>query len=228
MQGSDGLPALHLLYGGTFDPVHHGHLAVARAALEASGAEGLDFLPAADPPHRAAPGAGFADRVAMIDAALASEPRPSRGRWSVDPSEGQRPGPSFTVDTLQAWRARHPAGACLGFVLGADAFRGLPSWHAWRSLFGLAHLLVAGRPGSALDDLPVPLADAVSGRWTSDPLDLRRAPAGRLFALELPLRPESATAVRRALAHARPMEGLPKAVAALIEARGLYGGLAHG
>lgn len=213
---------LHLLYGGTFDPVHLGHLAVARAALAASGATQLDFLPAADPPHRAAPGAGFAERVALLEAALAGESGPGVGRWGVDTRESQRKGPSYTVDTLRDWRCEHGEAAPLGFVLGADAFHGLPDWHDWTALFGLAHLLVAQRAGSELAALPPSLADACGGRWSCDPAALHAIPAGRVLVIDLPLRPESATAVRDALADARVAEGLPAAVAALIELRGLY------
>jgi len=246
--------ALHLLYGGTFDPIHCGHLAVARVALESTRADHLDFVPAADPPHRAAPGAAFADRIDLIAAALAGEPPLPHGEWGIDAREGRRPGPSFTVDTLRAWRLEraahraHPAmpdaldaatarlHPPLGFVLGADAFLGLPTWRDWRTLFDLAHLVVALRPGSDLGALPGALAAVVERRWTSDPAHLHAAPAGRVFRLDLPLRPESATAVRHGLQgrgsagaqrqdHATAPQvtaGLPPAVAALIAARGLY------
>jgi len=230
--------ALHLLYGGTFDPVHLGHLAVARAALAATAAARLDFLPAADPPHRPVPGAGFEERSALLELALGSEPPPAAGDWGLDRREGRRPGPSFTVDTLRDWRAEQGEARPLGFVLGADAFLGLPAWKDWRALFDLAHFVVACRPGH---DLPLPapapvlasvsepgaealpaLWTAVAGRWARSPAELAAAPAGRVFRLELPARPESATAVREALALGRPAEGLPAAVAAGIAARGLY------
>lgn len=219
--------ALHLLYGGTFDPLHAGHLAVARAALVTTGAARLDFVPAADPLHRAAPGASFVDRVDLIAAALADVPAPSPAAWGIDAREGRRGGPSFTVDTLRAWRSENGDRCPLGFVLGADAFLGLPTWHEWARLFDLAHVIVAVRPGSGLEALPPALGDAVAARWTPDPADLQASPAGRVFRLDLPPRPESATAVRRALANAAPsgradVDGLPPAVAALIAARGLY------
>jgi len=137
-------PPLHLLYGGTFDPVHLGHLAVARAALAATGGARLDFVPAADPPYRGAPGAPFEARVALVELALATEPGPPTGTWGIDRREARRQGPSFTVDTLRDWRSEHGAERPLGFVLGADAFHGLPQWHDWRTLFELAHLLGSG------------------------------------------------------------------------------------
>ena len=214
--------ALHLLYGGTFDPIHLGHLAVARAALAATGAAHLDFLPAADPPHRPAPGARFSDRVDLLRIALASEPPPPGGAWGIDPREGARPGPSYTVDTLREWRAQHGADVPLGFVLGADAFLGLPGWHEWLALFDLAHLLVARRPGAALGSLPAVLGEALQGRWATDPADFHAVAGGRIAVLDLPLQPESATAVREAVAGRRPPFGLPAAVAAVIAARGLY------
>ncbi len=215
--------ALHLIYGGTFDPVHLGHLAVARVALAQCGADRLNFMPAADPPHRAAPGAAFTDRVGMLQAALASEPPPERGAWGLDLREGQRGGPSYTVETLRQWRLAH-GDHPLGFVMGADAFRSLPLWHAWEAMFDLAHLVVAQRAGSTLDALSAPLSAHCEGRWASRAADLRTQSAGRVFVLDLPLQPESATAVRRALAQGRPVqEGLPDAVAAYIVHRSLYG-----
>jgi nicotinate-nucleotide adenylyltransferase len=214
--------SLHLLYGGTFDPVHLGHLAVARAALATTGAAHLDFVPAADPPHRGPPGAAFADRLDLLRAALASEPPPAVGTWAIDPREGARQGPSYTVDTLREWRAEHGEARPLGFVLGADAFLGLTGWHEWRALFDLAHLLVARRPGCALEGLPPALREALDGRWATEPADFHRAPSGRVAVLDLPLQPESATAVREAVAGRRPPFGLPAGVAAVIAARGLY------
>lgn len=219
---------LHLLYGGTFDPIHLGHLAVARAALATTGAAHLDFLPAADPPHRGPPGAAFADRLDLLRAALAGEPPPTVGTWAIDPREGARQGPSYTVHTLREWRQEHGEARPLGFVLGADAFLGLTSWHEWQALFGLAHLLVARRPGSVLDGLPPELRAALDGRWATEAADFHTAPSGCVAVLDLPLQPESATAVREAVAGRRPPFGLPAGVAAVIAARGLYRDLAPG
>jgi nicotinate-nucleotide adenylyltransferase len=109
--------------------------------------------------------------------------------------------------------------------VGADAFRGLPQWNHWRDLFGLAHLVVAVRPGHGLDDLPEALALASAGRWTDRPSDLLAAPAGRLMALHMPLHPASATQLRAWLRAGQPHgDWLPAPVADFIRAQGLYRG----
>src|SRR5690606_25261882 len=120
-----GLVKPLLAFGGTFDPIHAGHLAVARAVRDAFGAEGR-LLPAADPPHRPPPDAGAAARAGMVALAIAGEPG-----LVLDRRELERPGPSWTVDSLAGLRAERGPLAPLAWVLGADAFRGLPAWHQW-------------------------------------------------------------------------------------------------
>lgn len=210
--------ALHLLYGGTFDPPHLGHLAVARAALAATGACRLDLLPCADPAHRQPPGASAAERALLVRAAIAGE-----SGLGIDLRELHRPGPSYTVDSLRQWRAEHGDTAPLGFVLGADAFLALPAWKDWQELPTLAHLVVAVRPGLALDELPPALARRLEGARCLDPALLHRAAAGSWFPLDLPLRQESSTALRAALAAGdRHPAGLPETVARAIAGLGLY------
>lgn len=210
--------ALHLLYGGTFDPVHEGHLAVARAALVACAADRVDFVPAADPPHRKAPGASALQRAEMLQLAIGGE----QG-LGLDLCELRRMGPSFTIDTLRAWRATRGDEAPLGFLIGADAFLGLATWREWPALLELAHWVVAHRPGSVLEGLSEPLAAACRNREVAQSSALHAAPGGCLFHLALPHQPESATAMRAALAlgQAHPA-GLPLAVAQYIAANGLY------
>ena len=128
---------LRILYGGTFDPVHAGHLAVAIAARDTLHAD-VAFVPAADPPHRPAPGASAAQRAAMVALAIAGTPG-----LSLDERELRRDGPSWTVLTLEQARAEAGPSAPLAWLVGADAFRGLPTWHRWETLAGLAHLVVA-------------------------------------------------------------------------------------
>ena len=210
--------ALALHYGGTFDPIHAGHLAAARAARDALDAQ-VAFLPAADPPHRAAPGASADQRAHMVALAIANEPG-----FSLDLRELQREGPSWTVDTLRELRLERGADAPLAWLVGADAFRGLPAWRDWSALFGLAHFVVAVRPGHALDPLPPALAAACAGRWSGAD-DLARHPAGRLLRLDMPLHPASATELRRRLRAGEPHGGwLSGPVAAFIGREGLYRG----
>lgn len=210
---------LVLWYGGTFDPVHNGHLAIARAAADAFGAP-VTLAPAADPPHRPAPGAGAGARARMLELAVAGDPR-----LRVDLRELARPGPSWTVDTLRELRAEYGPAAPLALLLGADSFRSLPAWREWRRLPELAHLVVAERAaGGHPDAVPAELAAEAEGRWTADPSALAAAPAGRIHRLRQPLRGESATAVRRAIAAGDPgwEAQVPPAVAAHIRAHGLY------
>ncbi|MFC3129292.1 nicotinate-nucleotide adenylyltransferase [Coralloluteibacterium stylophorae] len=208
-----------VLYGGTFDPVHNGHLAVARAARDALAAE-VRLLPAADPPHRPPPGADAGQREAMLRTAVEGETG-----LRVDTTELVRGGRSYTADTLEAVRAGLAPATPLVWLLGADAFRGLPQWHRWPALLDAAHWLVALRPGHALDALPPPLAAEWARRH--GPLTaLAAAPAGRMATLVLPLRHESATAVRGGIGGARAHDAweadVPAAVARYIRAHRLY------
>jgi nicotinate-nucleotide adenylyltransferase len=212
------MAALHIFYGGTFDPVHEGHLAIARAARDALDTP-VHVMPAADPPHRPPPGAGAQDRVGMLELAIAGEEG-----LHLDLRELARPGPSYSVDTLRGIRAELGDAAPVALLVGADSFLGLPGWHRWRELFDLAHFVVAGRPGSLLASAAPELAETTAGRWADDADALRQAPAGRLFALQQPLHVHSATAVRRLIAEGRPWRHLlPPAVADYIQAHGLYG-----
>lgn len=211
-------PAPTLLLGGTFDPVHDGHLALARTAADAFGAV-VRLLPSAVPPHRAAPLAAAAQRLAMVRLAVAGDPR-----LVADGRELERAGPSYTVDTLDAVRAESGPDAPLGLLLGADAFLGLPSWHQWQRIPDLAHLVVVTRPGSRLDALPAALEARLRGRWTGNRDSLRRQPSGCVHQLAMTPHPASATAIRKALtAGGTEVPGLPAAVAGYIHRHGLYG-----
>jgi len=210
---------LTLWYGGTFDPVHEGHLAIARAAAQALGAP-VVLAPAADPPHRAAPGANARQRLRMLELATAGD-----SRLRVDGRELERAGPSWTVDTLHELRAELGPHAPLALLLGADSFRSLPTWKSWRELPRLAHFVVAAREsGGELDPLPAELAAEMEGRWREEPAALHAAPAGCAYRLQHPLRAESATAVRQAVAAGDPCwrAWVPPAVAAFIGVQGLY------
>ena len=210
---------LRTWYGGTFDPVHDGHLAIARAARDALDCA-IRFMPAADPPHRPPPGADAAQRADMLALAIDGEPG-----LRLDLRELRRDGPSYSVDTLRGLRAEYGNDAPIALLVGADSLLGLPSWHDWTALFGLAHFVVADRPGSALDARLSPaLAEAVAGRWLEDPSALREAPAGCLLRLHQPLHAGSATDVRRRIRDGEPWRGLlPPQVADYVVRERLYG-----
>lgn len=212
------MPALRVLYGGTFDPVHDGHLAIARAAHAALDAL-IHLMPAADPPHRPPPGATARDRVAMLELALQGEPG-----LSLDLRELGRSGRSWSIDTLHALRGQIGEQAPVALLVGADSFAGLPAWKSWRDLFELAHFVVASRPGSPEGaGLPPELEAMLRGRMADSPDALRAAAAGRVLWLRQPLHPHSATAIRARIAAGEPWRQLvPVAVADYIEAHRLY------
>jgi nicotinate-nucleotide adenylyltransferase len=218
------MPGLFVLYGGTFDPVHNGHIAIARDARDALDAD-IHLVPAADPPHRPPPGAAAGDRVAMLKLALADEPGllPDLRELRRHAADGARR--SYSVDTLRGLRAELGAEAPIALLVGADSFIGLPTWKSWRDLFDLAHFVVASRAGSPLDaELPPLLAEALQGREATSPDPLRRQPAGRVLYLRQPLHAQSATDIRHRIAAGLPWGGLvPPAVADYIHCHGLYG-----
>lgn len=212
-----GAPLL-VFHGGTFDPVHLGHLAVARAAHERLQVP-VRLLPSADPPHRPPTGADATHRAAML--ALAIDGCPG---LRLDLRELARGVPTRTIDTLAAVRAGHGQGQPIAFVLGADSFRGLPGWKGWPGVLDDAHWVVAGRAGHPLADaLPAMLAAELRGRLTDDPRALSTARGGRVLLLEQPLHAASATRVRACIAAGGDWRDMvPPAVAAYIDRHRLY------
>lgn len=207
-------------YGGTFDPVHEGHLAVARAVRDALGAS-VHLVPAADPPHKSGTHADATHRRRMLELAVAG----ARGLF-VDPRELRRDGPSYSIDTLEALRGELGADAPLVWVIGADSLAQLPRWHRWRELFVPAHVLAVGRPGHALG--PARAGDPEAAEFLAcrlrEPDALMRSPAGGLALLPMqPPREESSTAIRSAIATGGPWRRMvPPAVAAYIDRHRLY------
>ena len=216
------LPLL-LFYGGTFDPFHNGHLAIARAARDELQVP-VHLLPSADPPHRPPPGANAGQRAGMLDSIADAEPGLQVDRRELVRAERAPGSRSYSVDTLRELRREHGGQQPLAWLIGADSFVSLPSWREWEALFGLAHFVVAERPGISLDrDLASGLAKASAGRWVADPAALSECPAGKLFRLHQPLQPESATEVRRRIASGQPWRDLvPEPVAGYIDDYALY------
>ncbi|HET9047503.1 MAG TPA: nicotinate-nucleotide adenylyltransferase [Chiayiivirga sp.] len=206
---------LQALYGGAFDPVHLGHLAVARAARDQLDAD-LALVPTGKPSHRDAACASDRDRIAMLELALIGEPRLHVDRYELDRNE-----PSYSVDTLAHWRATLGVEAPLALVIGQDAFAGLPTWHRWHELFELAHIVVADRPQAQA--LPSTLTQQIVGRECKDSHRLHQRPAGCVHYLDLPLHPQSSRSIRARCAEGLPLtHWVPQAVADYIARRGLY------
>ena len=208
---------LTAIFGGTFDPVHLGHLRVALEVSEALDAD-VRLLPAPVPPHRPQPLATAEQRLAMLEIGLSG-----CARLHADDRELRRDGPSYSVDTLAEWRAELGADAPLVLCVGADAFAGFATWHRYEDIFELAHVLVLTRPGSA-DRVAWPealRAQAVARRGTL--AQLREQPAGRIAELAVTPLAISATAVRTLIAAGRdPRFLVPDAVAEYIARMGLY------
>ena len=215
-------PAIGLLplrigvLGGTFDPVHIGHL---RGGLEVAEMMQLDELrltPNARPPHRDTPLVSALDRLAMVECAVAGV-----ATLVVDSRELQRDKPSYTIDTLELMRAELAADDQLFLLLGWDAFCGLPTWHRWEDLLQHCHILVLQRP-DADSEPPDALRNLLAARSVSDPLALK-GPGGQIaFVWQTPLA-VSATQIRQLLASGKSVRYLvPDAVLAYIDAHGLY------
>lgn len=213
---------LRIFYGGTFDPVHDGHVAIARAARDALHAE-VSLLPARDPPHKAVTGANADQRAAMLELAIAGEPG-----LVVDRRELHRAGPSYSVDTLGELRAELGEDAPLAWLVGADSLRQLHTWHRWRELSERAHLLVVERPGANID-LAVLRVEAPEVAALLEqrqrPVDaLASTPHGGIALLPLSnLRRESSTELRHRIASGEAWtDWVPAAVAGYIVRHGLY------
>ena len=210
------------IFGGTFDPIHHGHLRLAEELAEKAKLSEVRFLPSGTPPHRTSPGATADDRVAMARLAIANNPR-----FAVDDRETRRAGPGYTFDTLMELRGEVGVSRPLVLLLGADAFLELATWHRWRGLFDLAHIVVAYRPGFPIDTwqarMPEPLAHEYAARSMQQPLAVHLAPAGGIAAVSMTGLDISATFVRSALGTGASVRYLlPDAVLDYIQSRGLY------
>jgi nicotinate-nucleotide adenylyltransferase len=185
------------ILGGTFDPIHYAHLRLGETLADRLSLAQVRFIPAAVPPHRAAPRVTAQDRLAMVQLATAGNPR-----FLTDDRECRRTGNSYTVDTLMELRGELGSVQPLVLLMGADAFNLLTTWSRWPRLFDLAHVVVAHRPGFVLDveHLPRELAAQVRGRMTGSAEDIAAAPGGKVLAIDVPALDISATAIRDLLA----------------------------
>ncbi len=221
------------LFGGTFDPIHNGHLAVAHDALRRFQLDRVYLIPAGTPPHkhRAAP---FAERLAMVALAAAGEPR-----FIPSAVEAPSPGkPSYSILTVRRFRREMSAGAELYFLIGADAFLTIRQWQQWRALLDLSHFVVISRPGFDLARVETVLPEGWKRRGTPrDPHGIEyRLKRTSVYVTSGVWNPVSATDIRAALgpgesSHASGVRSggkadqhLPRAVAEYLKKTRLYAG----
>ena len=204
------------LFGGTFDPVHYGHLRTGFELMQALGLAEMRFIPAGRPPHRDQPLADAALRLAMVRAAIAGQPG-----FTVDDREVRRDGPSYAVVTLEELRAEAP-GRRLCLALGMDAFLGLDRWHRWRDVLRLAHVVVAHRPGwrAPTDGT---LGELLAACGTRDPARLAAADAGLVYVHAVTQLEISSTDLRNIVTGGRdPRYLVPDEVREIIRETGCY------
>ncbi len=184
-------------YGGTFDPIHQGHLQLALFVVDYCQLEQLELLPCHIPPHRAAPGSQSQHRAAMVKIAIADSPQ-----LLLNELELRKDSPSFTVETLSALKKQYPNDN-LCFLIGMDSLCSLTQWHQYQQIFKLAHLLVLQRPGysSDLGDAPELLR-----QYQAHSLEeLRLNSAGKILLLPNPNYPISATEIRQSYQKGEPL-----------------------
>lgn len=213
------MPLIGIL-GGTFDPIHFGHLRLAEELAQRLKLAEVRFIPSGRPWHRGAPGAEPEQRVAMVRLGITGNPC-----FRLDEREARGAAPGYTVETLSALRQELGAEQPLCLLLGADAFLGLPTWHRWRELFDLAHVAVALRPGFSLaaEQMEAGLRAEISARVADDPAALQQMPAGRIIACAIPPLDISATRIRALIRSGEsPRDLLPAAVLDYIQTHDLY------
>ena len=204
------------IFGGTFDPIHYGHLRTGFELLQALKLAELRFMPAGNPPHRERTVASNEQRLAMVRSATEGQ-----AQFVVDDREMRKSGPSYSVETLAELRQEYPdRPLCL--IIGMDAFLGLPKWHQWRELLDLAHLVVAHRPGWRAPGMG-PLGALLVDRGTGRVLDLHEARAGRIYIHAVTQLEISSTEVRALIQAGRdPRFLMPDGVRKIILETGCY------
>ena len=210
------------ILGGTFDPVHNGHLRLAQEALEQCSLAAVHFIPSGRAPDRTAPHASAVQRLEMVRLALQGN-----AAFVLDDREISRVDPCYTVDTLTALRAELGKQQPLCLLMGGDAFLLLHSWHEWKNLFELAHIVVmqrAGHPlGNIINGANEALRDEYRARLAPVPRILRDSPAGAILVADMPDLEISATDIRKRCAENKNIHYLlPDLVAGYIQLHHLY------
>ncbi|MBW0148760.1 nicotinate-nucleotide adenylyltransferase [Marinobacter arenosus] len=209
---------MHVIYGGTFDPIHHGHLRLALELSDRLSVDQVNLVPCHIPPHRGDTGATSEQRWKLLELAVAGEPQ-----LRVDDRELRRAGASYTADTLRQLRQELGPDEPLAMVVGTDAFAGFDRWQQWQQIPDLAHIVVVRRPGPGLDPDGEP-ARMLAKRAVRDVRLLHNQPGGLMLELDPPLLDISATGIRERIGDGRsPRYLVPDSVWQEIRRQGLYG-----
>lgn len=180
------------LLGGTFDPIHWGHIKIAEFCLKKLSLEKVLFLPNKIPPHRGQPSASISDRLHMIELAIAENPQ-----FELDKTETSREGPSYMIDTLKLLREKYPQTP-LALIIGADAFEKFNTWQNWQDIPNYAHLIIVNRP-----NLPEAkeawMADLLAKCLTSEPAQISQKISGCIYELQVEPINISASSIRKKL-----------------------------
>lgn len=212
------------ILGGTFNPIHLAHLAIAEAASRTCRLDRVLFLPAADPPHKPIAGeVAFAHRLAMVELAIAENPA-----FCASDLEARRTGKSYSVETLKLLRKRYPDDVFY-FIIGLDSFRDLASWKAYEKLFRLANLVVASRPGISTDlRALLPIAIHQQFCYSAESKNLLHNSGHAVILLEETRLEISSTEIRNRIAAQQSIHNLvPGPVADYIDRHGLYRRIDH-
>jgi nicotinate-nucleotide adenylyltransferase len=207
------------LLGGTFDPIHFGHLGMAQELAEALALDTVKFIPAAVPPLKSQPSASAADRCAMVQLAIANNPD-----FQLDDRELKRTGPSYTLDTLRSLRSELSEQDSLVLFIGSDAFKQLNRWHQWQEIIQLCHIALVARPDSEVSTgLNPELVTFLQDHYTENAMDLQSESAGLITMQAITPLAISSSAIREQLKNRQSARYLtPDCVLDYIAQHGLY------
>ena len=210
--------SLHAFFGGTFDPIHYGHLRPVEALAQEVGLDQVTLLPNHVPPHRPQPEANAQQRLAMVELAIAGNPL-----FTLDDRELHRTTPSYTVETFETIRKERGAALPLAFIIGQDSLLTLHKWHRWQDLLHVCHLLVLARPGYHQQMDTPELQRWLEQHRITDATLLSRQPHGFIYLADTPLLEISATEIRQRRHQGISCDDLlPRPVQRYIELQGLY------
>lgn len=210
------------ILGGTFNPIHYGHLRMAQELAEGLAIDSIRFIPAANPPHKSTHNVSAAHRAAMVELAISSNPL-----FQLDTQELQRTGHSYTIDTLHSLRETLGDETSIILFMGSDAFTQLETWHRWQELITQCHIALVQRPLSGNTQPQLPLSPTLESflhkHYTELSDDLHASPAGHITMRQITALDISSTHIRNAFQQGQPARYLmPDSVIDYIQTHQLY------